>query len=251
MKVMDVELNARCDILQLNALNLKDQLTARFNKLYIEFTSEEKNMKVCDFWRKYRGAADLRSERKLGISGTPGKNMRIELYSPAAQRAMEQMSKRRARKAGGAPSTFRAQATARSFAQHSSARGTSGFVVSLTPGRANPPSGIKPRAMATPTQRLLFNSRLPETPMQQQQLLPPASGQKLARALRRGESLMSVNGSPIVSDETTNIALVLSQDPETLKNLEDKEGREKTKQALEAMRNKLDSMVKAMENVDK
>jgi hypothetical protein len=212
---LDVEIESRCALLEFDGLRRADELRNAFSNELIKLPKSIRAMPVREFVDKYGGDLSLVLEQDrqkvLQATGfasgslqgprTPGA---VELRSAKAiSRALSMRRTQAAPSVGrtGAPPS--AQLSLRGKAMLSSAAKPA-FFVSGTPSRGAVP--------ASPAAQLVFG-----TPHNARAGMPPptpatllALNNKKARTLRRGESIMSINGSPLVGEMVDPLASTIA-----------------------------------------
>jgi len=195
---LDVEMRSRCRLIEFEAERQADAVKNAFSSELIKLPKSIRNMSVREFYQKYNGDISLVLEEEkrevLGMTGfSPGNMGSVVLQS--AQAIATSMKKRKATSSRKLASnnTLRAKA-----AQNSAVKRSQGDPPLATPNRDKGVPGV----FATPR----FETEVvPETPA-----TSVADNSKMVRRMKRGESIMSVNGSPLVSFEDEDGA-----DPQT------------------------------------
>mmetsp|Transcript_4006 Transcript_4006/g.7703 ORF Transcript_4006/g.7703 Transcript_4006/m.7703 type:complete len:291 (-) Transcript_4006:368-1240(-) len=237
---MDVELNSRCRMINLEAGRRTDELRDTYSREIIRLPKAIRNMSVREFCEKYGGKINqvLEEERQRVLESTgfaSGDGSHSSSVILRSTKAISQTMSMRKTKGGTlkrSSTSLQMRAQAALGAQNSA----SNAGVACTPAKG----GGHNNPLATP--RAGVEVSLPETP-------GTVMANKLARPARRGESIMSINGSPLVrEDASRTVALAFAADPSQLPAQLDPNNKEECMSKLMALKDHVASLMETIKS---
>lgn len=254
---LDVEVRSRCHMLEFEAERQADAVRNAYSNELIKLPKNIRSMNVREFCETYAGEISLVLERdrkmvleSTGLSKSNG-SAPSAVVLRSAKAISRSMSMRKAQGTGRkliGPSgglSLRNRAAMGAHTSRKMGNNDTGPIPLATPLRGNQASSSSSSSSVFATPKFNLNN-VPQTPGT---VVAGGDSKQLTRPMKRGESIMSLNGSPLVS---SSIAVsigtdhVLLTDPNVASSLSGKD-KDAAVSQLQALKNQVATLMESIQ----